>query len=165
MPFDPKTYVLVHVVLSMVGVFAGLIVVGGLMAGVCFRRWVDVFLTTTFLATVTGFGFPFARLLPSHIVGAISLPVLFGAASAVYWKRLEGAWRQTFVVLSVFALYLNVFVLVAQLFQKIPAMAMLAPSPAAPAFAATQTLALILFVVLGWASVEGFKKGRAPGFL
>jgi hypothetical protein len=157
MLFDPKTFVLVHVVLSMVGIFAGLVVVGGLMAGVRFGRWVDVFLATTVLANVTGFGFPFAILQPSHIVGGLSLLVLCGAIAALYWKHLEGAWRQTFVILSVLALYLNVFVLVAQLFQKIPAMVMLAPSPAAPVFAATQGLTLLLFAVLGWASVKGFK--------
>lgn len=160
MPFDPKTFVLVHVVLSMVGIFAGLVVVGGLMAGVRFGRWVGVFLATTLLANVTGFGFPFATLLPSHIIGALSLFVLCGAIAAQYWKHLVGAWRQTFVILSVLALYLNVFVLVAQLFQKIPAMAMLAPSPAAPAFAATQALTLLLFIGLGWASVKGFKEAN-----
>ncbi len=161
MPVDPKTYVLIHVLLSLVGIFAGLVVVGGLMADVRFGRWVGLFLTTTVLTSITGFGFPFVTILPSHIVGALSLLVLLGAIAALYWKHLEGAWRQTFVVLSVLALYLNVFVLLAQLFQKIPAMAILAPSPAAPAFVATQALALVLFAGFGWASVKGFKNVHA----
>ena len=157
MPIDPKTYLLIHVVLSLVGIIAGLVVVGGLMAGVRFGRWVGLFLTTTVLTSLTGFGFPFLTLLPSHIVGALSLLVLLGAIAAAYWKHLEGAWRPTFVILSVLALYLNVFVLIAQLLQKTPALAILAPSPAAPAFAATQGLVLILFIGLGWAAVKGYK--------
>ena len=156
MPVDPKTYLLVHVLLSLVGIFSGLVVVGGLIAGVRFSRWVGLFLATTLLTSITGFGFPFVALLPSHIVGALSLVVLLGALVALYWKHLEGGWRRTFVVLSVVALYLNVFVLLAQLLQKIPALAILAPTPAAPAFAATQGLVLVLFAVLGWAAVKGY---------
>jgi hypothetical protein len=160
MPVDPKTFLLVHVLLSLVGLFAGLVVVGGLMAGVLFRRWVGLFLVTTGLTSATGFGFPSAQLLPSHIVGALSLLVLLGAIVALYLKSLEGIWRTAFVVLGVAALYLNVFVLLAQLFAKIPAMAMLAPSPAAPVFAVAQGLVLVLFIVLGLASVKGFRNAR-----
>lgn len=159
MPIDPKTYLLVHVLLSLVGIFSGLVVVGGLIAGVRFARWVGLFLATTLLTSLTGFGFPFVALLPSHIVGALSLVVLLGALVALYWKHLEGGWRRTFVVLSVVALYLNVFVLLAQLLQKTPALALLAPTPAAPAFAAAQGLVLVLFAVLGWAAVRGYGHG------
>jgi hypothetical protein len=161
MPVDPKTFVLIHVVLSLVGMFAGLVVVGGLMAGVRFSRWVGLFLVTTVLTSATGFGFPSAQVLPSHIVGALSLLVLLGAIVALYMKSLAGGWRTAFVVLGVVALYLNVFVLLAQLFAKIPAMAMLAPSPAAPVFAATQGLVLVLFIVLGVASVRGVRSARS----
>jgi hypothetical protein len=154
---DPKMFVLIHVMLSLVGIFAGLVVVGGLMGGVRFGRWVVLFLATTALTSITGFGFPFVTILPSHIVGVLSLLALLGAIAALYWKHLEGAWRKTFVVLSVLALYLNAFVLLAQLFQKIPAMTVLGPNPTAPAFAATQTLVLVLFVGLGWTSVKNYK--------
>jgi len=149
------------VLLSLVGIFSGLVAVGGLIAGVRFRRWIGIFLTTTLLTSITGFGFPFVTLLPSHIVGALSLVVLLGAIAAMYWKHLEGGWRRAFVVLSVLALYLNVFVLVAQLLQKIPALAMLAPTPAAPASAATQAFVLVLFAVLGWAALKGFGSAHA----
>lgn len=163
MPVDPKTFLLVHVLLSLVGLFAGLVVVGGLMAGVRFSRWVSLFLVTTVLTSATGFGFPSAQVLPSHIVGALSLLVLLGAIVALYLKHLQGGWRTSFVVLSVVALYLNVFVLLAQLFVKIPAMAMLAPSPQAPVFAVTQGLVLLLFIVLGLAAVKGFRTLPARG--
>jgi hypothetical protein len=157
---DPKLFLLVHVLLSIVGIVSGLVVTGGLIAGTRFARWTGVFLVTTLLTSVTGFGFPFVKLLPSHMVGTLSLVVLLGAIVALYGKRLVGGWRRAFVVSSVLALYLNVFVLMAQLLQKIPALAALAPGPQAPAFAATQGFVLAIFVVLGLAAVKGFGKGR-----
>jgi hypothetical protein len=161
MPFDLSTYTLVHVLLSVIGIVAGLVVVGGLMAGMRLDRWVGVFLVATVLTNVTGFGFPFVTLLPSHIVGALSLLVLAVAILAWYGRRLAGRWGRTFVVLSVVALYLNVFVLMAQLLQKIPRLAELAPNPQAPAFMATQGLVLVLFVGLGWGALQGFKSLQA----
>ena len=111
MLFDVPTFTLIHVVLSLVGIVAGLVVVGGLMAGVRLNGWTGLFLVTTVLTNVTGFGFPSRVLLPSHIVGGLSLIILPVAIAARYWKHLAGAWRRTFVVTSVLALYFNVFVL------------------------------------------------------
>ena len=131
------------------------------MAGVRFDAWTGVYFVTTVLTNVTGFGFPFATLLPSHIVGGISLLVLVVAIAARYWKHLTGAWRGVFVVSTVLALYLNVFVLVAQLFQKVPALIALAPTQKAPAFVVTHLIVLAVFVVLGMAAVRGFRTERA----
>jgi len=39
---------------------------------------------------------------------------------AFYGRGLAGAWRRTYVISAVISLYLNVFVLVAQLFMKVP---------------------------------------------
>ena len=161
MIFDLLTFTLIHVVLSVVGIVAGLVVVGGLMAGVRIDGWTGVFLVTTVLTNVTGFGFPFATLLPSHVVGGVSLVVLAVGIAARYWKHLKGAWRSIFVVTAVFALYLNVFVLVAQLFQKVPAMIALAPTQTAPAFVVTHLIVIALFVVLGRTAVRGFRTERA----
>jgi len=157
------TYTLIHVFLSLVGVFAGLVVVGGLMAGVRFDRWIAFFFAATVLTNVTGFGFPFVKVLPSHVVGALSLVVLPVAIAALYWKRLDGAWRKIFVILTVLGLWLNVFVLLAQIFQKTPILAALAPEPSAPAFAVTQGLVLLLFIVLGWASLKGYGGAGVAG--
>ena len=161
MTFDLPTFTLIHVVLSIVGIIAGLVLVGGLMAGVRFDGWTGVYLATTVLTNVTGFGFPFASLLPSHIVGAISLVVLALAIAARYWKQLTGAWRSIFVVTAVLALYLNVFVLLAQLFQKIPGLAAIAPTQNAPAFVVTQLIVLVMFIGLGWVAARGFRTERA----
>ena len=114
-------------------------------------------LTATGFSEYSGFGLPFVTLLPSPIVGALSLPVLPFAIAALYWQHLAGGWRRVFVTLSVVALYFIVFVLLAQLFQKIPILAALAPNPQAPAFAVTPLLALVLVAVLGRAAVKGFR--------
>ena len=55
-------YTLIHVVLSLVGIFAGLVVAGGLVAGRRLDGWTGVFLVTTVATNVTGFGFPFVTL-------------------------------------------------------------------------------------------------------
>jgi hypothetical protein len=161
MLFDLPTFTLIHVVLSLVGIIAGLVVVGGLIAGRRLDGWTVAYFATTVLTSVTGFGFPFGAVLPSHIVGAVSLLVLAVAISARYWKLLSGAWRPVFVGATVAALYLNVFVLLVQLFQKTPGLIAVAPTQAAPAFVVTQLAVFLLFTFLGWAAVKGFRQERA----
>lgn len=157
MPFDLPTYTLIHVALSLVGIFAGLVVVGGLISGVHLDRWTYLFLATTLLTSVTGFGFPFTTLLPSHMVGILSLIVLAIALVAFYFKQLAGGWRRIYVFTAVTALWLNVFVLLAQLFLRVPALNQLGPTPKDPAFAVTQFLGLVLFIVIGRAALKGFR--------
>jgi hypothetical protein len=153
-------FTLIHVVISVLGIITGLVVVGGLMAGARMDGWTAFFLVTTILTSVTGFGFPFTNVLPPHVVGAISLVVLTVCLAARYLKQLEGGWRTTYVVTAVAALYLNVFVLVVQLFVKTPPLAQLAPTQQEAPFAVTQALVLALFVWMGWAAVRGFRMGR-----
>jgi hypothetical protein len=157
MPFNLATFTLLHTVLSVVGILAGLVVVGGLMAGVQYKGWIATYLVTTILTNATGFGFPFVILMPSHILGAISLIILPVAVVALYSKHLAGGWRTTFVVITVMALYFNVFVLMVQLFRKVPAMISLAPTQKEPAFVVTQLLVLAIFIVLGKAALRGFR--------
>jgi hypothetical protein len=113
----------------------------------------------TVLTNVTGFLFPFATFLPSHGVGIVSLLVLPVVLYARYGRQLLGSWRTVYVAGAVSALYLNVFVLMAQLFRRVPAMLASAPTQQEPAFLVTQLLVLGLFVWLGRAAVRGF---RAP---
>jgi hypothetical protein len=159
-PFDLPTFTLIHVVLSLLGIVAGLVVVGGLMAGVRLDGWIGLFLVTTVLTNLTSFGFPFRMLLPGHIVGGLSLIILPIAIAARYWRHLSGAWRQVFVVTTVLALYFNVFILVVQLFQKTPALIVVAPTQKSPAFVATNLLVLAMFVWLGRAALRGFRTER-----
>lgn len=150
-------YTLIHVVLSLVGMVAGLVVAGGLVAGTRPERWATVFLVTTVATNVTGFGFPFTHFLPSHTVGILSLVVLAAATVAHYVKHFVGRWRTTYAVGVVLATYFNVFVLVAQLFKRIPVLFVVAPTQSEPPFALTQGLVLALFVWLGVAAVKGFR--------
>ncbi len=149
------TFTLVHTVLSLVGIVAGLVTAGALATGTRLDRWAAVFLVTTVLANASGFGFPFVKFLPSHVVGAVSLVVLAAVIVADYAKHRAGAWRTTSAVGVVLATYLNVFVLVAQLFKRIPVLFVMAPTQSEPPFALTQGLVLVLFVWLGVAAVKG----------
>lgn len=161
MIFDLPMFTLIHVVISVLGIIAGLVVVGGLMAGARMDGWTAFFLATTILTSLTGFGFPFTQVLPPHVVGVISLVALAVCLAARYWKQLAGGWRATYVVTAVAALYLNVFVLVVQLFVKTPPLAQLAPTQQEAPFAVTQALVFALFVWLGWAALRGFRPARA----
>lgn len=150
-------FALFHVIISLVGIFAGLVVVGGFMSGKLLRGWTGLFLATTILTNVTGFFFPFPKLLPSHILGVISLVLFPFALYALYGKHLAGGWRKTFVILSVITLYFNCFVLVVQLFSKFPLLIATAPTQKEPPFAITHLLVLIIFIWLGRAAVKGYR--------
>ena len=150
------TYTLVHVVLSLIGIGSGLVVAYGLLNSRMLDRWTVLFLVTTVATSVTGFGFPFEHLLPSHKVGIISLVMLAVAIAARYAFHLAGAWRWIYVVTAMISLYLNVFVLIVQAFQKVPALKALAPTGSEPPFLVGQLVALALFVVLTIIAVKKF---------
>jgi len=151
------TFTLFHTLISLVAIVAGLVVVGGLLAGARLDGWTGLFLATTALTSITGFGFPFTRLLPSQYIGIISLIVLVPVILARYWKHPEGAWRGVYVVGSVLVLYLNVFVLVDQLFKRIPALIVLAPTHQEPPYLLTQLIVMALFLPLGFAAFKRFR--------
>ena len=157
MIFGMTPFTFVHVVLSLVGIGSGFVVVYGLLAEKRLDVWTTVFLASTVATSVTGFLFPFERFLPSHAVGALSLAVLAVAILARYALHFAGAWRRIYVVSAVIALYLNVFVLVAQLFQKVPALNALAPTQSEPPFLLTQLVLLAPFVVLAIAATIKFR--------
>jgi hypothetical protein len=156
MGLDIVTLTLVHVALSLLAMFAGLVVAGGLLAGRRLDGWTGVFLVTTALTNITGFLFPFRTFLPAHGVGIVSLLILPVVLWARYGKQLAGAWRRVFVAGAVLLLYLNVFVLVAQLFMRVPALIVSAPTQSEPPFVVTQVATLVLFLWLGRAALKGY---------
>lgn len=156
-------YTLMHVLISLVGIVAGFIVVFGLFGSKRLNGWTALFLATTVATSVTGFGFPVAHLMPSHIIGIISLVVLTIAILARYTFRLAGAWRWVYVVGAVLAFYLNFFVLIVQLFRKVPALEALAPTQTEPPFIVAQVAALVMFIVLGVAGVIRFHPEAKAG--
>jgi hypothetical protein len=141
-------YTFLHVLISLIGIGSGLVLMFGFITGKRLDNLTAVFLTTTVLTSVTGFGFPFDHLLPSHILGIISLVVLAIAIPARYVFNLADSLRWIYVVGASMALYLNVFVLIAQLFMKVPALKALAPTQSEPPFLVAQLLVLLVFVGL-----------------
>jgi hypothetical protein len=153
---------LVHVALSLVGIGAGFYVMYGLLVRKPLDRWTAVFLLTTILTSVTGFLFPFIQFLLSHAFGILSLLILPVAVVAQYVYHQKGPWRWLYSVSSVTALYLNMFVLVVQLFLKVPALRALAPTQTEPAFMVAQLLNLGLHVWLGIAVTRTPVAALAP---
>lgn len=142
-------FTLFHVLLSLVGIGAGFIVVYGLLVSKFFDGWSKLFLITTLATSVTGFFFPFHGFKPSHVFGILSLVLLAFAFAALYRFHLAGGWRRTFAITSVIALYLNVFILIVQLFLRVPLLRALAPTQAEPPFKIAHLTALLLFTFLG----------------
>jgi hypothetical protein len=151
-----STFTLFHVLLSLAGIGSGFIVVYGLLTGRRLDGWTAIFLTTTVLTSLTGFLFPVEHLLPSHVVGIISLVVLAVAILARYALHLAHAWRWIYVVCAVLALYLNSFVAVVQSFLKVPALKALAPTQKEPPFLIAQLIVMAIFIVLGRFGVKKF---------
>ena len=149
MIFGMDTFTLFHVLLSLIGIVSGFVVLAGMFDSRRLESWTAIFLITTVATSVTGFLFPFTKLLPSHIVGIISLVVLAIAAAARYSFRLKDSWRWIYVVTVLISLYLNVFVLVVQMFLKIPALKALAPTGSEPPFLVAQTVVLVFFIYVG----------------
>ena len=156
-----STFTTIHVIISLIAIATGFVTVFGMLTGNRMARWTAIFLVMTVLTSVTGFGFPFTQLLPSHVVGIISLAVLAVAIIGLYVFRLSGAWRWIYIACAVFPLYLNCFVGVVQAFMKIPALKALAPTQAEPPFLVAQLLLLVVFIVLGFLAVRRFTPAAA----
>lgn len=144
-----STFTMVHVIVSLIEIVSGIVVLFGLFGSNRMPGLTALFLLTTILTSASGFLFPFEKLLPSHMVGILSLVLLAIAFLALYVMNLAGMWRWVYVVTAMLALYLNVFVLVIQSFLKIGPLHALAPSvpPSEPPFAAVQGIVLLFFVV------------------
>jgi hypothetical protein len=147
----------IHTALSLIALAAGIPVALGLLRAGATKFWTVVFFVTTVLTSITGFLFPFSRFGDSHWVGLISLVVLAAAILAQYLFRFRGSWRWIYAITALLALYFNVFVLVAQLFKKVPALRAMAPTLMEPPFAIAQVIVLAFFVWLIWKAARAFK--------
>jgi hypothetical protein len=148
-----STFITVHVIISLIGIVAGIIVMFGMLGSNRMPGLTAIFLLFTILTSATGFLIPpllSDKLLPSHIIGALSLVLLAVACFALYGQKLSGRWRLIYVLTALISLYLNVFVLVIQSFLKVPALHALAPSvpPSEPPFAIVQGIVLVFFVIV-----------------
>jgi len=150
------------VLISLVGIFTGLIVLFGMLAGKRLDGWTKWFLITTVLTSVTGFFFPFHGFTPAIGLGLTSLPILALTIYARYSRQLTGHWRWIYVVGASLALFFNVFVGIVQSFEKIPALQAMAPTQSEPPFKLTQLVSLALFVVLTFVAAIRFRPEPLP---
>jgi hypothetical protein len=157
-----STFVLVHVIISLVGIGAGFIVMFGMLGSNRMPGWTAIFLLLTILTSATGFLIPplvSDKLLPSHMIGALSLLLLAIACFALYGQKLSGSWRWVYVLTALLAQYFNVFVLVIQSFLKVGPLHALAPSvpPSEPPFAIVQGIVLVFFIIVIIGAIRRFR--------
>jgi len=152
-----ENFTILHTAISLIAIASGLIVLAGMLRARRLPGWTAVFLVTTLLTSVTGFMFPINGLTPAIVFGLISIVILAIALAALYLKHLSGAWRWIYVTTALMALYLNVFVLIVQSFQKLPALQKLAPTQSEPPFLIAQAAALIAFLILGAMAARKFR--------
>jgi hypothetical protein len=157
-----STFTLVHVVISLIGIAAGFVMMFGMLGSNRMPGWTALFLATTILTSATGFLIPpllTDKLLPSHIIGILSLVLLAIACFALYSQKLSGAWRWIYVLTALISLYLNVFVLVIQSFLKIGPLHALAPGepPGGPVFAIAQGIVLVFFIIMIIGAIRRFR--------
>lgn len=157
--FDLTTFTIIHTVLSVVALLLGLVSIGGLLGGRSIASVDLPYLLTSVATSVTGFGFPFVKLLPSHVVGILSLITLAVAVYARSGGRLD-QWRRTYALAITVSVYFLVFVSVAQSFSKVEVLHAAAPTLAEPPFTLVQGGVLMLFVLLGIGAARIFP--RAP---
>lgn len=152
-----SAFTMVHVIISLVAIASGLFVLYQMLNSRFSPGWTLLFLVATVLTSVTGFMFPISGFTPALGFGVVSLVVLTVALYALYGQRFTGAWRWLYIVTALLALYLNVFVLVVQSFQKLPALNALAPNGSEPPFAIAQAIVLLALLVLGYFAVKRFR--------
>jgi hypothetical protein len=156
-----STLTWVHTLLSLAGIVSGVVVLIGLLSSKRLDGWSAIFLASAVATSVTGFMLPAARFGPSHWVGVLSLVALALAILARYGLRFAGAWRWIYAMSVAIALFFLCFVLVAQLFAKVPALHALAPTQAEPPFAIAEIVLLVLFAVLAVAAAVKFRAQAA----
>jgi hypothetical protein len=145
-----STFTLIHIALSLVGIFTGLVVFWGLLTGRKLNSLTAVFLATTAATSLTGFCyFPFLGFTPGQAFGILSMVLLAFAVYGRNIRSLSGVWGRVYVATAIAALYLNVFVLIVQMFQKVPALRALAPTGSEPPFFIAQGIVFVIFLGLG----------------
>jgi hypothetical protein len=144
-----STFTLIHVAISLIGIFAGIVILYGFVVGLSLKGWNWLFLVMTILTSVTGFFFPWKGFTPGIILGIVSLVVL-----AVTLIALSKRWTKTYIITAVFAEFLNVLVLIKQSFQKIAALRALAPTGNEPIVPICIVTALVLLAIATFLAIR-----------
>ena len=151
------TFIQIHVVLSLVAIGTGLIAAFGLLTSRRLPIATAAFLSATALTSLTGFLFPYHGMTPAIEIGLLSMVILFLAAIARYRRGLAGAWRHTYIVSAMIALYLNVLILVVQIFSKLPPLTARTPRQFGLLFKLTELAVLLAFVVATYFALKRFR--------
>jgi hypothetical protein len=157
-----QIYTIIHTLISLIVIFTGFIVLFGLLGSERLGGWTKWFLTSAVATTVTGFFFPFHGLTPAFKLGIISAVVLAITIYARYPKNLTGPWRWIYVIGAVISLYFNVFVLIVQLFEKVPALHAMAPTQTEQPFKLTQLVVLAFFMLFTIIAAIRFRPQVVP---
>ncbi|PPE72531.1 hypothetical protein C3942_18505 [Solimonas fluminis] len=155
--FDLKTFTLLHVVISLLALVAGIALLLAWRGGKAQPGLATATLVLLLATSITGFMFPFIKFLPSHAFGILSLILLAATVVARWGKGLAGRWLTVYGATLAIAVYLDAFVAVVQALQKIPALNALAPTDKSPGFMIAQGLLLVAFVLLGRSALRGLR--------
>lgn len=153
-----SSFTLLHVLISLAGIATGLVAMLNFARGHWLPRMTHVFLISTLATTISGFLFPFKGFTPAIGVGIVSSAVLAAAYISLYVANLRGSARTIYAASAVVGLYLNIFVLFVQSFQKIPFLHGLAPSGTEPPFVAAQATLLIAAAAIGYVCVRAARR-------
>lgn len=172
-------FTILHVIISLIAIASGFVIVFGMIGSHRLPKTTAVFWIMTVLTTVTGFMFFLSptqakMLTPAAATGIVATVFFVIGLVALYVKHLYGRWRWIYAIAATVSLYLNIFVLIVQSFQKLafinPAATLMPPfagPPFAPPtdfqFAITQGAALVLAVMLGIVTAWKFRRG--PGLI
>ncbi len=149
----------IHTVICFIAIGLGIPAVRGLLHPAAPQPWAGPFIVAAILATGTGFLFPFLGVTPAFGTGIVASLVLLLVVLARYAYHLAGRWRAIYAGGMVISLYLLVFVLIAQAFQKVPTLNALAPTGSEPPFAIAQVICLAVFAWIGYRAV---RNARTP---
>ena len=158
-----------HVVITLIAIATSFIVMFGMVSSKAMPGWTAICLLFTVLTSVTGFMFPINGFTAALGTGVISSLLLIVALVALYAKHLTGSWRWIYVVTAVAAFWFNVFVLIVQSFEKLSVLNPAAPIVGPPfagsvntAFIIAQSVALVIFVVVGFVAAKKFRPSASP---
>ena len=80
-----STFTIVHVIISLIAIVAGLVVVAGMLGSQRMPGLTALFLVTTILTSATGFLFPINGFTPAHRAS--------GSSRSSFWR--SRCWRST----------------------------------------------------------------------
>src|SRR5437763_15488035 len=103
------TFTMVHVVISLIAIVAGLVVMFGMLGSRSQPGLTAIFRLFTILTSATGSMIPpllSEKLLPSHMIGILSLVLLAIACIALYIMKVSRSWRSICVLTGLISHYL-----------------------------------------------------------